>query len=45
MLSLIWNKEKAIHDELHRAYNILYFNDKEFSAKQIAQNLINLMNQ
>ena len=44
MLALIWSKEKNIKEEIAKTYWTLFLNDREFSNKQISENLVKLMN-
>lgn len=45
MLVLIWSKDKAIKEEVLKAYWQLFFDPKEFSSHIIAHNLISLLNE
>ena len=42
MQSLIWNKEKAVKEELLKTYWVLFFDDKEFKPQGVGKNLIEL---
>lgn len=45
MLVLIWSKDKAIKEEVLKAYWQLVFDPKVFDSKTIANNLITLLNE
>lgn len=43
MLSLMWNKDAGIRNEVMSTYWKLYINPKQFSARRVAENLITLL--